>query len=344
MIRPSPRIPVLKEGGCTERFTSMMNSRRLSAWLVVLGAFPALASRPASAQLFHHGQTQIQTTRIVTRTSGGHHHGTVAPVGTTLTLVPVGTMTQLSLVPSTAVQFGGGTTGFSPLQPVTLSNPLAGSAYQVQLSTGSNFSTGVAMMAQPASNLRAASGSGPMTDNDYQILAAGHGGSFTKVVGFESVLKQKLEDLISQKGSVLNEDELTTLLLDFAKSYLSSTGFGFLIDGAIEPILKRLIGKLLQDRKPSNGGNGPITPPNGNNTIPAGGGTFDVTGVVTGRIVLTPVGNTDPNKNPVVPPNTPKSLKNDGRRFRPSDPRPSCPGGTRAAWGSGRRPIPSRCP
>jgi len=127
-----------------------------------------------------------------------------------------------------------------------------------------------------------ATGTGEPTDYDYQVLTTGFGGSTTKLRNFEGILRNKARELLANRRG-LSEQELTTLILDFAKSSLSSSGFGFLIDAAIEPILKRLVGKVFQEHQAAP----PNQPANQNvpsQPIPAGGATFDI----TGRITLTP--------------------------------------------------------
>jgi hypothetical protein len=311
--------------GNSERLTSMLGSARPVALSIVLGALLQGSIPELRADWFHHGQTQTTTT--VTRTSG-HHHG-VAASTTQLALVPTGQVTRLSLVPSSNLMVSGTMTG-QTLQLVTLTNSPGSLTVSMpntlQVSSGVSLWNGLMLVPQSPTTLKASSGSGPMTDYDYQVLTAGHGGSIPKFLDFEKVLKNKLEELIAQKGSILNQDEITTLLLDFAKGYLNSTGFGFLVDGAIEPILKRLIAKLFQERQAANGGGGSVSPTPSGNTIPAAGGTFDVTGAITGRIVLTPVNGPVPTPPAPVPnpptPGTnttlPSDLKKDGGTVAPS--------------------------
>ena len=137
-------------------------------------------------------------------------------------------------------------------------------------------------------------GPGGVTDYDYQTLATGLGGSFLNVQTFEKFLGDELDKLLNQNGN-LNQSQLTTLLLDVAKGYLTSKGFGFLLDPAVDAIIKRLIGKVFQDRNSAQGGSSgssPIPAPNGSKpttdpgtvVVPSGGFTY----IISGQIVFTP--------------------------------------------------------
>ncbi|MFO0891191.1 MAG: hypothetical protein U0790_18860 [Isosphaeraceae bacterium] len=178
----------------------------------------------------------------------------------------------------------------------------------------------------------------------------GFGGSHHRLQGLIQFLRNRLELLIRQKGGVLSEQELTTLLLDAAKSFMLGNGFGFLINEAVEPIIKRLISQLLRDRQastpsaPNEDVPAPPAPPGPgprpSGDVPASGAiTFEV----SGRIILTPTGGrlpdspstpvgpqpvtpgpqpVGPQPQPVTPqpnPGTmPDDLKNEGGRVAPS--------------------------
>ena len=75
------------------------------------------------------------------------------------------------------------------------------------------------------------------------VLAVGFGNRPSKVNALSDHLKGLLPGLL---GKGLSGDQITTLLMDAAKSFMTNQGFGFVINDAIEPILKRLIAQLLQ--------------------------------------------------------------------------------------------------
>ena len=260
---------------------------------------------------WHHGQTLWVVNQPTTTQS--------------IVTVPATTMTQLRLAPVTQLPLGTVTAGqtlqFVPSTnaPLTLTPGLTTSVgssntfFVVQ--QGTTSPVGVTLAPQISGNVSGVSvGPGGVTDNDYQVLASGFGGSFLKAQGFEKFLKDQLENLINQKGNVLNQQELTTLLLDAAKGFLSSNGFGFLINDAVEPIIKRLIGKVIQDRQGSQPAlpNGNKPAPNGS-VIPSGGATFDI----TGRITLTPT-QAGHIKPPPPPGPLPTSLTPSGGQVAPS--------------------------
>jgi hypothetical protein len=82
------------------------------------------------------------------------------------------------------------------------------------------------------------------------------------------------------------------------------------------PLIDLFLNDLTQGSGSGTGGD-VLKPLPGNGTgLPASGGTFDVTGTITGRITLTPASGsppTDPGTNPL-----PKQLKNDGGTTAPS--------------------------
>ena len=275
--------------------------------MVACGFLPLLPSRPAVAGGFWwqhgNGQTvmmaQPSTAQVVT----------LVPANTTthqlqfspFSHLQMGTMTGLRLAPAnTAITAPG----------LTLSAGSPTTYYVVQQGVGSASAPVVAPQAVGGSR-GLKSGAGGVTDQDYQILTTGLGGSFLSVQSFEQFLANELDKLMNQ-SSGLNKDQLTTLLLDAAKAYLTSQGFGFLLDPTVDAIITRLIGKVFQDRQasrksstPTNSGttppNGGNAPSNGSGKVPSGGFTF----TVSGQVVLTPAnvpGNT-PTGN--VPGNTP---------------------------------------
>jgi len=270
---------------------------KLTMILIAAGlVFPSLNRSAEAGDWFgwHHGQTVWLVNQPTTTQS--------------IVTVPATTTTQFrqAFVPSTNASL--------TLTPgLTTSVGSSNTFFVVQ--QGTTSPVGVTLAPQMSGNVSGVSvGPGGVTDNDYQVLASGFGGSFLKAQGFEKFLKDQLENLINQKGNVLNQQELTTLLLDAAKGFLSSNGFGFLINDAVEPIIKRLIGKVIQDRQGSQPAlpNGNKPAPNGS-VIPSGGATFDI----TGRITLTPT-QAGQLKPPLPPGPLPTSLTPSGGQVAPS--------------------------
>jgi hypothetical protein len=256
----------------------MMNSTRSPAFLLVLFAYLAVATRPAPAQLFHHGQTQ--TTKIVTRNSG---HSTL-PVGNAAAaqyvVVPAGTTNYQSVV------------NLAGVQPAALVR----SVPTLQMSVPTT---------QVAGTVQIAAGSG--TDaSDRQILALGFqlfpalGDRSSKVGNLEDLLNQKIASLFPTIGNGNTEDDIINLLMGFAESYLKSNSFGFVIDDVFEPILQRFISRLVAKYKTNNPPpNTPIVKPNGPSVITVANGTITITGTLTaGTYTLTPT------TAPVVQPTT----------------------------------------
>ena len=157
-------------------------------------------------------------------------------------------------------------------------------------------------------------GSGDPTDYEYQVLTAGLGGSLIKFKNFEDVLRNKARDLLANRSG-LSQSELTTLLVDFAKTTLNATGFGFLIDPAIETIIKKLADKIFRENQSGGQGQqGTVTPPNP--VIPATGSRFDFT--VTGRLTLSPVSGGEPPSGPTPNGGRPPDLTPGGGSVAPS--------------------------
>jgi hypothetical protein len=251
------------------------------------------------------------------RSHGGYVLVQPAPVQTTLvvpaTTIPAGSS---AVVPRPV---SASNVMLAPTQPV----PVAASApvyYYVPASPVSASPAPVSSGGTPALT------AGGVTDYDFQLLSAGFGGSFVKVANFEKALKDRLEQLIAGQGGILNPQTLAPLLGEFAKSFLQTNGFGFLIDAAVEPTLNRLIGKLIQERQQAGGATQPGGAA-GPATIPAGGGTFQVTGSFNGTITLTPAGTTQPvspdqptQPTPPQPEGIPAELDNEGGQVAPSLP------------------------
>jgi hypothetical protein len=221
-------------------------------------------------------------------------------------LVPATAMTpQLRTVPFTQLQAGtmpglqlvSGNTAFTtPGLTVSAGTP---TTYYV-VPQGGGVSAGLQVAPQVGAGAQGlTAGTGGVTDYDYQVLTAGLGGSFLKFQGFQKFLGDQLNNLLNQ-NSGLTKDLLIPILLDAAKGYLTSQGFGFLLDPNVEAIIKRLIGKVIDDRMGSQGSNGnqnngkQTTPSGPTPSVPTGGFTF----TVSGTIVLTPAGSgsTPPTK------------------------------------------------
>jgi len=142
----------------------------------------------------------------------------------------------------------------------------------------------------PGNLVAAGTGSG-LTDYDLSVLATGFGNKLSKIDALRDHLKLNLTDLL---GRGFSADRITTLLVDAAKAYLTSQGFGFLINDAIEPILRKLVGQVIRDQ--------PGTPTEPEEpTLPTGKiGTQTFT--ISGTVTLTPTGTkTKPKKPPVGP-------------------------------------------
>jgi hypothetical protein len=125
-------------------------------------------------------------------------------------------------------------------------------------------------------------------EQDYQFLSQGFGGRITPIHSLERFVGDEI-DRLSKRG-VLSRQEVATLVLDAAKGYLASQGFGF-VGPAVDPVLKRLVDRLIVGRSIPNEPNGPAggaTPPptpshstNSTQTQPASAGVFRITGTVT---------------------------------------------------------------
>jgi hypothetical protein len=167
---------------------------------------------------------------------------------------------------------------------------------------------GSSPVVSPTSVGAAGDTSGPVTDADYQYLAAGFGGRFTIIQSLEKKLSAAYD---RASGQNLSNDDLVSFLTGVANQFLNQTGFGFVLDPVVDGIIKRLINKIIQNKQtqPTNGGpsNGGTNPPQ-TPSIPSGGATFQI----NGRITLTPVngGGNPPNGNPNGPPSGPPSNGN----------------------------------
>jgi hypothetical protein len=223
------------------------------------------------------------------------HHGysttAVQAAPATVSLVPVSAvsnvrqvqMTGVSLTPVSAVQIQS-----VQFVPQTATIQLVPQTQSMQ--------AGVQSAAPSVS-----AGTGDPTEYDYQVLSSGLKG-FLNFKNFEDLLRKKAGEFLANRGG-RTDQEIENLLLDFARSSLSSSGFGFLIDAAVEPILKRLIGKVLKDNRPASDSKPPAPSPQPTPNGPTGGGgTFEIRGTIT----LIPVSGGAPNNGPgpVAPPQT----------------------------------------
>ena len=257
---------------------------RLTAACLATVLGHAFLNRPASAweHWLHHGYTQ-GTVAVVQPTTV--HAVTLVPA-TAVSHLQVGTVPGLQVAPMQAA-LG------SPA--LTVSTSPAMTYYVVPQAAVA----GTSLAAAPTGLRASAAGAGDVTDQDYQILTTGLGGSFLNVQDLEKFLGEQLNGLRNKNGG-LEQGQLTILLVDLAKGYLTSHGFGFLLDPTIDGVLKRLIGKVIKGQQAPSGGNNGTTPTNGNTTptngsspIPAGGFTY----VVSGQITLTPVQPGQGNQN-----------------------------------------------
>jgi hypothetical protein len=279
---------------------------RLAVLLAVWGILPVLPSRPAVAGGFwwQHGYGYGQPTMMMAQPSPTQVL-TVVPATTTSRCLQLTPFTQLQVGTTAGLQLAPATTPLTT-PGLTLSTGSPTSYYVVQPGLGSV--SGLTLAPQVGAGSRGlTAGPGGVTDQDYQVLATGFGGSFINVQNFEQFLANQLDKLINQNTG-LSQDQIITLLLDVAKGYLTSQGFGFLLDPTVDTIIKRLIGKVIQNRQASQGSGGGANGGTSGGTnggtfnIPAGGFTFNV----SGQIVLTPSGSgtvTPPPSNPQNPPN-----------------------------------------
>lgn len=238
-----------------------MNRCRIARTVVAL---PVLVSLPfaatgARAGGFHQGTTE--TTRSVTRTAG-HHHSRAWVSATPIAALPV-----------------------SPASLMAYPAAPAPAAYSVSYQAAPAGSPGL------TGTMGVGDGS---EESDRQILAIGFQlhrelGDRSYLVGrMEDVLRKRLGELIRQGQS---NQALRAALLETACGFLQSVPFGIVIDAAFEPILKRIVDRIVARHggggRPDDGPRPAADPRPA--PIPAGGGIFDVSGVVNGRIVLTPV-------------------------------------------------------
>src|SRR5271157_401180 len=270
-----------------------------TVWLVV-------PVRTATADGFHWHHWQGRTTMVVSGVPASN-----------VSFVPVSAMQAVSVAPTTtsglqfvpvgAVQSSGVSAGqvvqFTPVSASMFVPSGVGSSgvVFVQGST-TQAQSGFVPVGQSAgtSSFGGVGAGGGTPDYDLSVLAVGFGNRPSKVNALSDHLKGLLPGLL---GKGLSGDQNTTLLMDAAKSFMTNQGFGFVINDAIEPILKRLIAQLLQQSPapaPSNNKNNAPVPPN-TPSPSVGGQSF----TVTGTIVLTPAtGTTQPAtpNGPVVPP------------------------------------------
>ncbi len=195
--------------------------------------------------------------------------------GQTLQLAP----NTLTLSPQTTYYVVGGTTAASTLKL----SPQTNSAQPQTPSTGASD-----------------------TDTAYQVLTLGFAGRMTMVQKFEQALKDKLSKLGGPNGP-LNEQDLAHILLGTGKDFLRSNSFGIVIDDVLEPFLKKIVGKVIQDGQPAqpdkatDDDSSPLSPvPSGQKGTPAGSQTFDI----SGRIILTPISANGTGPAKVISPPT----------------------------------------
>ncbi len=220
-----------------------------------------------------------------------------APSSNNLMLVPIqGAQTAsvgstsvngLNLVPISNVQAAGVTAGqtFQLVQTPTnlVSVASVGSSPSYYIVRGAQAQSNlVAMPAGGQTSAVAAAGVGSL-DSDYAVLSAGFGNRFSKISELEQFLQGKLAGLLNGSGKDLGSSDLTSILMDAAKTFLSQNQFGFLFT-EVEPIIERLIGRLLQKnaRPPPPVKPTPYQQPGNINGKPTSGSqTFTITGTVT---------------------------------------------------------------
>ena len=227
-----------------------------------------------------------------------------ASAGQTLQLAPSATTAQtLQLVPSSTA------TQTLQLAPSTLMLSPPVTPYVVNSSSGTTLT--LTPQSSGAQTLTMGTAGATDIDKAYQVLTLGFNNQRSKLDAFEGAMKKKLGDLLNAGGSVLSNQDLTSILLSIAKDFLKTpeSGFaGLIVNDALEPFLSNVISNIVQNRTGGKDQTPPAqTPPT---NVPAGGMSFDV----TGRIVLTPTGGVpaaNGNKRPVPPPSTTTDLKTD---------------------------------
>jgi hypothetical protein len=278
---------------------------------------------------WHHGKSVWQVTQPTTTQS--------------IMLVPTAATTQLSYTPVTQLHVGTLTTGQSlqlstgqslqqgtgqSLQlvpttnaPLTLTQGLTASTGTLTTANmtlqGTNSPVVLTLCRQGSNNVvgvSAAPNGG--TDVDSQVVALGLalGGGNKSLGDFTKFLEDQAVNLFQQAGSNASQQAIADRLFDIAMGFLSGNGFGILIDNAVAPIIKRMIGKVVQRVQPSQ----PSQPANPYGpVIPVGGASFEI----SGRITLTPTqGQQVPSTQPSRPQSgtMPVSLTPDGGQVAPS--------------------------
>jgi len=223
---------------------------------------------PAMTQTFQMSPTtQLQLAPAATQTYQ------LAPASTQLQLAPA--MTQsLQLAPTTQLQLAPAaaqTLQFAPASTQLQFAPAAIQTYQVVgASVGTFQSPGV--QASP-------------DDQDYMLLAQGFGGKISSIRSLEDFVKGQADKLFQRGG--LGKEEIATLLLDQVKGFMTANGFGIPFQ-LIEPVLKRVIDRVIVNRGTASGGSGGTTstsqPPGKPGTSDKTGGAFEI----SGRVYITP--------------------------------------------------------
>ena len=117
------------------------------------------------------------------------------------------------------------------------------------------------------------------------LLAQGFGGKISSIRSLEDFVKGQADKLFQRGG--LGKEEIATLLLDQVKGFMTANGFGIPFQ-LIEPVLKRVIDRVIVSRGASSGGNGGTTttiqPPVKLGTGDKTGGAFEI----SGRVYITP--------------------------------------------------------
>ena len=151
------------------------------------------------------------------------------------------------------------------------------------------------------------------TDVESQVVALGLAlGGGNKTLGdFTKFLEDQAASLFQQAGSNASQQAIADRLFDIATGFLSGNGFGILIDNNVAPIIKRIIGRVVQRVQPAQPANPNPSP------IPLGGASFEI----SGRITLTPTqGQQTPATQPGSPTTgtLPANLTPDGGQVAPS--------------------------
>jgi len=301
---------------------------RLTTVLGTLGLVVPSLSQPVEAGdwfHWHHGKSVRQATQPTTTQS--------------ITLVPTAT-TQLRYTPVTQLQVGAVTTGQS-LQLGTGQSLQLGTGQSLQLVPTTNAPlsltpglpasthslTNTNLMVQGTNSPVALTLSRPTCNNVVGVSAAPYGGNDveSQVVAlglalgggnktlddFTKFLEDQAANLFQQAGNNASQQAIADRLFDIAMGFLSGNGFGILIDNNVAPIIKRIIGKVVQRVQPAQPANPNPSP------IPVGGASFEI----SGRITLTPTqGQQTPATRPSGPTTgtLPANLTPDGGQVAPS--------------------------